>query len=76
MPNPPDTMNNPIETVYTGADKAKLAAACCCSGLARWFYLLGKSDLWIRVVALLALIAAAVAVFFTAEPGHEALRLR
>ena len=35
------------------------------------FYLLGKQDLWLRVLALLVLLAAAVAVFFTSEPGKQ-----
>jgi len=64
-------MNTPtVETVSTGADKAKLAAAgLLVVGAVAAFYLLGKQDLWLRVVALLALLAAAVGVFFTAEPG-------
>jgi preprotein translocase subunit SecE len=64
-------MNAPtVETVSTGADKAKLAAAgLLLVGAVAAFYLLGKQDLWLRVVALLALIAAAIAVFFTSEPG-------
>lgn len=64
-------MNNPtVETVSTGADKAKLAAAgLLVVGAVAVFYLLGKQDLWLRVVALLVLMAAGVAVFFTAEPG-------
>jgi len=35
------------------------------------FYVLGQKDLWLRVVALLVLLAGAVAVFFTAEPGRQ-----
>jgi preprotein translocase subunit SecE len=64
-------MNAPtVETVSTGADKAKLAAAgLLLVGAVAAFYFLGKQDLWLRVVALLALLAAAVAVFFTSEPG-------
>ena len=61
----------PVETVSSGADKAKLATAGVLVVVAVVaFYLLGKQDLWLRVVALLALLAAAVAVFFTAEPGR------
>ena len=56
----------------TGADKAKLAgAAVLLVGAVVAFYLLGKQDLWLRVLALLALLAAAVAVFFTSEPGKQ-----
>jgi preprotein translocase subunit SecE len=68
-------MNNPtVETVSTGADKAKLAvAALLVVAAVAAFYLLGKQDLWLRVVALLGLLAAAVATFFTAEPGKALL---
>jgi preprotein translocase subunit SecE len=67
-------MSNPttVETVSTGADKAKLAgAALLLVGAIVAFYALGKQDLWLRVLALLALIAAAVAVFFTSESGRQ-----
>jgi preprotein translocase subunit SecE len=66
------SVQTPVETVSTGADKAKLAAAAVLlvGGIAA-FYLLGKQDLWVRVLALLALIAAAVAVFFVSEPGKQ-----
>lgn len=61
-----------VETVSTGADKAKLgAAAVLLVGGIVAFYALGQQDLWLRVVALLALLAAAVAVFFTAESGRQ-----
>ena len=61
-----------VETVSTGADKAKLAAAAVLlvAGVVV-FYLLGKQDLWLRVVAMLALIAAAVGTFFVSEPGKQ-----
>ena len=61
-----------VETVSTGADKAKLAAAVLLlvGGVAA-FYLLAQQDLWLRVVALLVLLAAAVAVFFISEPGKQ-----
>jgi len=61
-----------IETVTTSADKAKLAAAglLVVGGVAA-FYLLGKQDLWLRVIALLVLVAAAVGVFFTSASGRE-----
>jgi preprotein translocase subunit SecE len=64
--------NSQIETVHTGADKAKLvgAALLLVAGIAA-FYVLGKSDLWVRVVTLLVLMAAAVGVFFTSESGRE-----
>ena len=59
-----------VETVSTGADKAKLAVAgLLVIGAVVAFYALGKQDLWLRVIALLVLLAAAVATFFTSEPG-------
>ena len=62
----------PVETVSTAADKAKLAAAVVLlvGGVAA-FYLMGQQALWLRVLALLGLIAAAVAVFFVSEPGKQ-----
>ena len=61
-----------VETVSTGADKSKLAGAVLLL-LASIvvFYYLGKQDLWVRVLALLALLAAAVALFFTSESGKQ-----
>ena len=66
-------MSNPqVETVSTGADKAKLAvAAVLVVAAVVAFYMLGKQDLWLRVIALLGLMAAAVATFFTSESGKE-----
>ena len=66
------TTNPQVETVSSGADKAKLAAAALLVvGAVVAFYLLGQQSLWLRVVALIALIAAGVALFFTSEPGKE-----
>jgi len=66
-------MSNPqVETVSTGADKAKLAvAAVLVVAAVVAFYMLSKQDLWVRVIALLVLMAAAVATFFTSESGKE-----
>ena len=67
MANPPQ-----VETVSTPADKAKLAAAgVLVVAAVAVFYLLGKQDLWLRVVALIVLMLAAVATFFTSEPGKQ-----
>ena len=61
-----------VETVSTGADKAKLAgAALLLVASVVVFYALGKQDLWLRVVALLALLAAGVALFFISESGRQ-----
>ena len=64
--------NSQIETVSTGADKAKLAAAALLllGGIVA-FYALGHLDLWVRVIALIVLLALAVAVFFVSEPGKQ-----
>ena len=61
-----------IHTVSTSADKARLAAAglLVVGGVAA-FYLLGQQSLWLRVIALLVLIAAAVGVFLTSSQGKE-----
>jgi preprotein translocase subunit SecE len=61
-----------VETVSTSADKAKLAGAVLLLvGSIVAFYMLGKQDLWVRVIALLVLLAAAIALFFTAETGKQ-----
>ena len=67
MANPPQ-----IETISTGADKAKLAVAgLLVVAAVVVFYVLAKQDLWLRVAALIALMLMAVATFFTSEPGKQ-----
>jgi preprotein translocase subunit SecE len=64
--------NPQVQTVSTGTDKAKLAgAALLVVAAVVVFYLLGKQDLWLRVLALLACLVAAVALFFTSEAGKQ-----
>jgi len=64
--------NLPVETVSTGADKAKLAiSGALVIAAVVAFYALGKQDLWVRVIALLAVLGLAVALFFTAETGKQ-----
>ena len=61
-----------VETVSTAADKAKLAGSVLLLLASIFaFYYLAQQDLWVRVAALLALIAAAVGLFFTSEPGRQ-----
>ncbi|WP_062196716.1 preprotein translocase subunit SecE [Caldimonas taiwanensis] len=61
-----------VETVSTGADKAKLAAAALLAlGAVAAYYLLGQHDTWVRVLALLGLLLVAVVVFFASEPGKQ-----
>jgi len=67
MANPPQ-----IETISTGADKAKLAiAGVLVVAAVVVFYMLAKQDLWVRVAGLAVLMAAAVATFFTSESGKQ-----
>jgi preprotein translocase subunit SecE len=64
--------NPPVETVTTGADKAKLAvSALLVVGGVAAFYALGQQSLWVRVLVLLGLLAVAVVVFFLSEPGKQ-----
>ena len=61
-----------VETISTSADKAKLAGAgLLLVGGVVAFYALGAQDLWLRVVALLVLLAAAIALFLTSESGKQ-----
>jgi preprotein translocase subunit SecE len=47
------TTSSQVETVSTGADKAKLAvSALLVVGAVVAFYMLGKQDLWMRVAVL------------------------
>ncbi len=61
-----------VETVSTGADKAKLAAAgaLVVAALAA-FYLLGKQGPWAQWGALILGLGAAIVVFFTSESGRQ-----
>ena len=61
-----------VQTVNTGAEKAKLAASAVLvvAALAA-FYLLGKQGALVQWAALLLGLAAAVALFFTSESGRR-----
>ena len=62
----------PIETVSTGADKAKMAvAAVLVVAAVGVFYALSKQDLWLRVAALVVLMLMAIGTFFTSEAGKQ-----
>jgi len=64
--------NPPVETVSTGADKAKLAVSgLLVIGAVVAFYALGKQDQWVRILALLGLLVVAVGIFFTSETGKQ-----
>lgn len=61
-----------VETVSTSADKAKLGVAVLLViGAIVGFYLLSKQGAVVQWAALLLGLAAAVAVFMTAESGKE-----
>jgi len=61
-----------VETVSTGAEKAKLAAvAVLVIGSIAAFYVLGQQDMWLRVLVLLAGLAIAVGVFFVSDAGKQ-----
>ena len=64
--------NSQVETVSTGADKAKLAGAVLLlvAGLVA-FYALGKQGALAQWAALLVLLAAAAGAFFTSESGKS-----
>ena len=61
-----------VETVTSGADKAKMAAAVALviAALAG-FYLLARQGAIVQWIALVVGLIAAVAVFFTSLPGKE-----
>ena len=66
------TQPQQVETVSTGADKAKLAfSVLLLVGGIVAFYYLGKQDLWVRIAALLALMSASVGMFFMSESGKQ-----
>jgi preprotein translocase subunit SecE len=61
-----------VETVSTGADKAKLGvAALLVVGAVVGFYMLSKQGAIAQWVALIVGLAAAVAVIMSSEPGKE-----
>jgi preprotein translocase subunit SecE len=66
-------MSNPqVETVSTGADKAKLVAAgVLVIAAVGAFYALSSQDLWLRVVVLIVILALAVVAYFTSENGKS-----
>jgi preprotein translocase subunit SecE len=61
-----------VETVSTGADKAKIAAVVALViGAVAAFYLLGRQGAVAQWGALVVGLLAAVGVFLTSEPGRQ-----
>lgn len=61
-----------VETVSTGADKAKLGvAALLVVGAVVGFYMLSKQGAIAQWLALIVGLVAAVVVFMASEPGKE-----
>jgi len=61
-----------IQTVSTGADKAKLATAVVLAlGAFVAFYMLSNQGVIAQWAALVGGLLAAVIVFFTSEPGRQ-----
>ena len=61
-----------VDTVNTGADKAKLAASAALVVVAlAGYYLLSKQGAIAQWAALLAGLGAAVVVFLASEPGRQ-----
>lgn len=61
-----------VETVSTGADKAKMAASVALVVAAvAGFYLLGRQGQVAQWAILLVGLAAAVGLFLTCEPGRQ-----
>ena len=64
--------NAEVETVSTGADKAKLVvASVLVVSAVGVFYALSQQDWWMRVGALVLLMLLGSAVFFTSEAGKQ-----
>ncbi len=61
-----------VETISTGADKAKIgvSVALVLAALAA-FYLLGRQGALVQWIVLLVGLAAAIGVFLTAESGRQ-----
>ena len=61
-----------VETISSGADKAKLAAVVLLVvASVAGFYLLSKQGAWVQWGALLAGLLVAAGVFFASEPGRQ-----
>jgi preprotein translocase subunit SecE len=64
--------NQNVETVSSGADRAKVAAAVCAvvAGIVGW-YVLAQQPLVVRLASILVGIAAGVAIAWFSGPGQR-----
>ena len=61
-----------VQTISTGADKAKLAAASALVVLSlAGYYLLSAQGQWVQWLALVMGLTAAAGAFFASEPGRQ-----
>ena len=61
-----------VQTISTGADKAKLAAASALVVLSlAGYYLLSAQGQWVQWLALVMGLIAAAGAFFASEPGRQ-----
>jgi preprotein translocase subunit SecE len=70
------TSNTQVETVSTAQTRPSSPLRRAAGGRRGAFYLLGKQDLWLRVLALLVLLAAAVATVLHVRVWQATDRLR
>jgi preprotein translocase subunit SecE len=66
--------NQPVETVGTSSDKAKVALAICAviAGVIGFYFLADKPTI-VRAAALVAGLLVAIAVAWTSQPGRDFL---
>ena len=66
--------NQPVETVSTSSDKAKVALAICAvvAGIVGFYFLSDKPTI-VRAAALVAGLLVAIAVAWTSQPGRDFL---
>jgi preprotein translocase subunit SecE len=66
--------NQPVETVGTSSDKAKVALAICAviAGIVGFYFFSDKPTV-VRAVALVAGLLVAVGVAWTSQPGRDFL---
>jgi preprotein translocase subunit SecE len=66
-----------VETVSSGADKVKLAAAVLLliAAIASFYWLSGRGDTWVQWSGLIVGLILAAAAFLTSEPGRRLIAM-